>query len=130
MRKLDLQRTFRGAGPAAENLENEPRPVDRFATERLFEIALLHRRQGAIHRDEIDRLGLHFGGDRLDLPFAKVGRGPDGGERYGLGPDDVEIDRPREPDRLLAPRLRAPQDLALARRAMREIRTYDASARA
>ena len=111
MREFDLQRALGGARPAAENFEDEPGSVDHLAAERLLEIALLDRRQGAVHHDEVDRFGLRFVGDRLDLPLAEVGRGPDGAERYGLGPDDIEIDGAGEADRLLAPRLGTAQQL-------------------
>ena len=130
MRELDLQRALGGAGAAAENLEDEPGPVDHLAAERLLEIALLDRRERAVHHDEIDRLGLRLAGDRLDLALAEIGRGPDRAERHGLGPDDVEIDRAREPDRLLAPRLRTAQGAALARMRPGEIGADDPRARA
>src|SRR5271166_2620555 len=129
MRELDLQRAFGGVGPAAENLENEPRPVDHLAAERFFEVALLDWRQGAVHHDEVDRFGLRLGLDRLDLPLAEVGRGPDGAERYDLRAQDVEIDGARESDRLLSPRLRAAQGTALARLAPGEVGADDSGAR-
>ena len=70
MCELHLQRALGGARPAAKDLENEPGSIDDLAGESLLEIALLHGRQRAVHHDQVDRLGLHLGGDAFDLAFA------------------------------------------------------------
>src|SRR5205807_1005627 len=47
--ELDLQRAFACSCPAAKNFEDQSGAIYDLGRKRSFEIALLHRRQGAIH---------------------------------------------------------------------------------
>ena len=107
MRELDLQRAFAGARAPSENLENETGAVEHLGVPGLFEIALLHRRQRAVHHHETRRRGFSPG-RRISstLPLPMIGRRPNLAERHQARFDDVEIDGAGEPDRLVEPRRR------------------------
>ena len=77
MRELDLQRALGGAGAAAEDLQDQAGAVDDLGLELALQIALLHRRQRAVHHDEIDLLGLDALGELGDLALAEIGRRAD-----------------------------------------------------
>ncbi len=104
MRVLDLQRAFARARAPAEDLQDQPGAVEHLRAPGLFEIALLHRRERAVHDDDADLLALHEAGEFVDLALAEIGRGADRVERREPGLDHLEIDRARKTDGLFKPR--------------------------
>src|SRR5205814_1920621 len=101
MGMLDLKCAFAGTRPPTEDFEDQAGAVEHLGVPGFLEIALLHRRHGAIHHHEVDCLALGDAGDFLDLAFAEIGRGPNAGERHRAGLDDVEIDGAGKPNGLL-----------------------------
>jgi len=67
LRELDLELAFVALRALGENVEDQPRAIDDGATERLFEVALLHRRQVVIEHRERGALLLQSSLDLLDL---------------------------------------------------------------
>ena len=101
VRELDLQRAFARAGAPAENFEDQPGAVEHLGVPGLLEIALLHRRERAIHHHDAGLVAFDQAGDLLDLALADEGRRADVAERHDAGRDHVEIDGAGEPDRLV-----------------------------
>ena len=97
MRKLDLQRAFLGLGAAAEDLQDQPGAVEHLGVPGLLEIALLDRRQRAIHHHEFDVLPGDETDDLLDLALAEIGRGPDLADRRDHGVGDGQVDGAASP---------------------------------
>ena len=106
MRMLDLQRAFARARAPSEDLENEAGAVEHLGVPGLLQIALLHRRERAVHDDDAGFERFDDPGDLLDLAFAEIGRGPHRAEHDDTGLTDVEIDGAGQPDRLIEPRRR------------------------
>ena len=106
MRVFDLQRAFARARAPAENLQNKAGPVDDLGAPGLFQIALLHRRQRAIHHHDAGFVRLDQSGDFLDLAFAEISRRPHRVEHHDAGLFDVEIDGAGKPYRLVKARVR------------------------
>jgi hypothetical protein len=67
LRELDLELAFVALRALGENLEDQPRAIDDRAAERLFEVALLHRRQDVIEYRERGTVLLQSSLDLLDL---------------------------------------------------------------
>src|SRR3984893_1659074 len=113
MRELDLQRTFLGLGAPAENLENQSGAVEHLGVPGLLEIALLDRRQRAIHHDKLDLVPGDQPDDLLDLALAEIGPGTDLAARRDQRIRDREIDGARETGGLLQPRLGASDSMVV-----------------
>src|SRR5689334_25384602 len=98
MRMLDLKRPFLGACALTEDFQNESSAVDNFGGPRLFQIALLYRRDRAIHDNDARFMAFNQTGNLVDFPAADVSRGTDFVEHDKPALNDVEIDRAREAD--------------------------------
>ena len=101
MRMLDLQRAFARARAPAENFENETGAVEHLGVPGLFQIALLHRRERAIHHHDAGFETFDEAGDLLDLALAEIGRRMQRAEHDDAGLLDGKIDGARQPDRFV-----------------------------
>src|SRR5215467_1656557 len=106
MRQLDLQRALARTRAASKYLEDQSCTVDDLGGPGFLEIALLDRRDRAIHDN--DRRGQTFrkAGNLVDFAFADVGRRADFAECNQPRFDHGQIDGPRQADGLLNARLR------------------------
>ena len=105
MREFDLQRAFLGLGAAAEDFQDQPGAIENLGAPGLLEVALLNRRQGAIHHHQFDLVPGDQADDFLDLALAEIGRRPDLADRRNQRIRDRQVDRPRKADGFLQPRL-------------------------
>ncbi|MCY1302305.1 hypothetical protein D9M68_860730 [compost metagenome] len=100
MGEIDLQRAFFGGGAATENLQNEAGPVDDLGVPFLFEVALLHRRQGMVDDDEASIELNENVADFLDLAAAEQRAWLGLRHRNDGAMHDFQIDRHRQTGRL------------------------------
>src|ERR1700712_4979897 len=104
MREFDLQGAFPRPRPLAEDFEDQTGAIDHLRLERAFEIALLHRRESAIHDDEAYVFFLDVTRNLLDLALAEKRRWFDRRQVDFKRAAHIEIDRLREPNRLFQTR--------------------------
>jgi len=104
VRELDLQCAFFGLGAAAEDFEDQSGAVQNLCVPSFLKIALLDRRQRAIHHHQFDRVPGDESDDLLDLALAKIGRGPDLTDRRDQRLGDRQIDGARQTRGFLKPR--------------------------
>jgi hypothetical protein len=111
MRQFDLQRAFLGLGAAAEDFQDQPGAVEHLGVPGFLEIALLNRRQRAIHHHQLDVVPGDEAGDLLDLALAEIGRGPDLADRCDQRVGDHKVDGARQANGFLEPGLGAAHDV-------------------
>jgi len=93
MGELDLQRALLGLGAAAEDFQDQAGAVEHLGAPGLLEIALLDRRQRAIHHHKLDLVAGDEAVDLLDLALAEIGGRPDLADRRDDRFHHGEIDR-------------------------------------
>jgi hypothetical protein len=118
MRMFDLQGALAGAGAAAENLENEAGAVEHLGAPGLLEIALLHRRECAIHYHDAGVVGLHQTGNLFHLAGAQIGGRAHSRKRHDTALGNLEIDGARQADGFIKPRGSVPLERSSACRCL------------
>ena len=124
-RQFDLKLALARAGSAGEDFKDQAGPVDDLTIDSLFQIALLHRRQGVINDNDIHFQTLGQGLDLLDLALAEQHRGHKRPQRRKLGADHVQIKGERKAHSLLKPRLGRPNTLAMRPQGVNDQRPFD-----
>jgi len=101
MRMLDLQRAFACAGAAAKNLQDQPGAIQDLCIPCFFQIALLHRRQCAIHDHDASVDAFDETRNLFDFALAEKGCRPQRIEHDDAGLFDIEIDGASKADGLI-----------------------------
>ena len=107
-RQFDLKPPLLGPCATAEDFQDQAGAVDDLHLPRLFQIALLHRRQGVVDDDGFGVRGAHERGQFLDLARAEQGRGRGAAQPHDLFGAHVEVQRAGKARRLLKPFARQP----------------------
>ena len=89
-RQFDLQHAFAGGGPVGEDFEDQAGAVQQFDLPRLFQIALLYWRDGAVDQDQLDLVGLDPGAQFLDLALAEQHAGMRVGQAHDVSARHVQ----------------------------------------
>ena len=110
MREIDLQASFGGARPRAENFQNKRGAVEHLGVPRFFEIAVLNRRERGI---DDNKTGARIAGvercqNRFDFAGSDPRRGLWSDEGHNLAQQHFEVDRLGKPAGLLETRLGRP----------------------
>jgi hypothetical protein len=129
VREFDLQRTFARLGASSKDFQDQAGAIEHLRVPCLLEVALLHRRQRAVHHHEFCRMRADEADDFFDLALADIGRRPD----LADGRDDrvlhIEIDRTGEPGRLFEARGNAARQNGVCRtpiaRSLFQVRAND-----
>ncbi len=119
--EFDLQHPFAGAGAVGENFEDQAGAVKQFDAPFLFKIALLHRRDRAIHQHKADVL---IGKARLQighLAGAEEHARMQARQADNLGPDHIEVGQGRRK----ADRFGQPMFGQAARAVIAQVRVQD-----
>ena len=119
MRVFDLERAFARARPPAEDFQDKAGAVEDLGAPGLFQIALLHRRERAVHHHNAGLMRFYQSGDFLDLALAEIGRRPHRAQASRcriVRRRDRWRERARRPHRALPPARDRPQSRARPRR--------------
>ena len=99
-RQLDLQSALARLRAQAEDLEDQPGPVDHLARELFLQRALLNRGERAVDDDQLGLGQFGLGADLFDLPRPEQRGGPHVADRLDIAFRYLDPDRVREADRL------------------------------
>src|ERR1700691_2936114 len=113
MRKLNLQRAFPGLGAATKDFQDQAGAVEDLGAPGFLEIALLDRRQRAIHHHEFDLLSGNEPHDLLAVALAETRRGPALSDRRDERLRDRQIDCTPTPGGFVKPRLGTTRDMMI-----------------
>src|SRR6185437_7674396 len=113
MCKLDLQRAFLGLGAATKDFKDQAGAIENLGIPGFLEVALLDRRQRAIHHHQFDFVSGDKPDDLLDLALAEIRRRPDLTDWRDESLRDRKIDSTCESDGFLKPSLRAANGMAI-----------------